>query len=369
MVCLYMGKTVTITWATHLYIYRWYWVSTRGFRFVPACWSGYCSRFAIHQPAPTDGYTSLGDSDSCRPYARNHTYFDTGLYHPTGGQRCPCWLASCGGTESGIAISYGPWTAPTGPHPLPHPEYPGPYIGDSMPSIFGWNQPTEWRTLSGVCSRDQCDMSRHLRLTHTTHVCYWRYPVPSCPLWCTSELNGKDHIENIHNFREGRGYSFYECLRKFSLEWFGNQTFFAENITTGQALWTDIALARRSGQELHNAYTVTGSPDSHLFDAFSLQQSRSCSCVTTPCRLGNAWDQCHWHALSSILCARRFVIPLPHQMTWLHVIPRSRILHMLSYRSTFRWLPSSHPYGISRRPTGVCGSWRLGLLDRRSLPL
>ena len=120
-------------------------------------------------------------------------------------------------------------------------------------------------------------MSRHLRLSHTEHVCYWRCPVPSCPLWFTSELNGKDHIENIHHFREGRGYSLYECLRKFGLEWFGSRKFFAEKSTTGQALWTDIALAwtdialaRRSGQELHNSYTVTGSPDfSPLWRFFS----------------------------------------------------------------------------------------------------
>ena len=105
------------------------------------------------------------------------------------------------------------------------------------------------------------NMSRHLRLTHTTHVCYWRCPVPSCPLWFTSEQNGKDHIENIHHFREGRGYSFYECLREFGLEWFGSRAFFAEKNTTGQALWMDLALARRSGQELRNAYTIAGSPD------------------------------------------------------------------------------------------------------------
>ena len=105
------------------------------------------------------------------------------------------------------------------------------------------------------------NMSRHMHLTHTTHVCYWRCPVPSCPLWFTSELNGKDHIENIHHFREGRRYSFYECLRKFGLEWFSSRQFFAEKTTTGQALWTHMALARRSGQGLHNSYTITGSPD------------------------------------------------------------------------------------------------------------
>ena len=81
-----------------------------------------------------------------------------------------------------------------------------------------------WRSVNDArcpeCARViRVNMSRHPRLTHTTHVCYWRCPVPSCPLWFTSELNVKDHIENIHNFREGWGYSFYECLRKFGLEW------------------------------------------------------------------------------------------------------------------------------------------------------
>ena len=102
------------------------------------------------------------------------------------------------------------------------------------------------------CARLICvNMSRHMRLTHNMYVSYWRCPVPSCPLWFTSELNGKDHIENIHHFREGQ---FYECLRKFGLEGFSSQQFFfAEKTTTGQALWTDLALVRRSGQEFHNA--------------------------------------------------------------------------------------------------------------------
>ena len=123
-----------------------------------------------------------------------------------------------------------------------------------------------WRSVDDArCPECACvicvNMSRHMRLTHTTHVCYWICPVPSCPLWFTSELNGKDHIENIHHFREGRGYSFYECHRKFGLEWFGGRQFFAVKHTSGQALWTDMALARRSGQELHNSYTITWSPD------------------------------------------------------------------------------------------------------------
>ena len=100
-----------------------------------------------------------------------------------------------------------------------------------------------------------------MRLTHTSYVCCWRCPVPSCTLWFTSEPNWKYHIENTHHFQEVCGYSYYECLRSFGLKWFGSREFFAEKSTTGQSLWTDIALARRSGQELNNSYIITGSPD------------------------------------------------------------------------------------------------------------
>ena len=105
------------------------------------------------------------------------------------------------------------------------------------------------------------NMARHLRLCHTTYVCFWRCPVSTCPLWFTSKLNGKDHIERTHWFREGRGRSFYECLRTYGLEWFGSRTFFDQRKLATQSLWMDLALARRSGQELHNTYTITQSPE------------------------------------------------------------------------------------------------------------
>ena len=56
------------------------------------------------------------------------------------------------------------------------------------------------------------NMSRHLRASHTDNQCFWRCPVSTCHLWFSSELNGKDHLERIHGFREGQGCSFYECL-------------------------------------------------------------------------------------------------------------------------------------------------------------
>ena len=115
-------------------------------------------------------------------------------------------------------------------------------------------------TACPYCNRlNRVIMSRHLRASHTENQCYWRCPVTTCPMWFKSELNGKDHLERIHKFREGQGYSFYECLRKFGLEWFGRSSFFEQRGETGQALWMDLALARRSGQELHNHYVITNS--------------------------------------------------------------------------------------------------------------
>ena len=105
------------------------------------------------------------------------------------------------------------------------------------------------------------NMARHLRLVHSDYVCFWRCPVASCSLWFTSELNAKDHIENNHRFREGRGTSFYECLRTYGLEWFGSRSFFDGRRPANQALWMDLALACRSGQELRNHYVVTRSPE------------------------------------------------------------------------------------------------------------
>ena len=105
------------------------------------------------------------------------------------------------------------------------------------------------------------NMGRHIRLKHSTYMCFWRCPVISCSLWFTAELNAKDHIEGIHKFKEGEGISFYECLRRHGVEWFGSRTFFDQRKATNQAIWMDMALARRSGQELRNSYIITNSTE------------------------------------------------------------------------------------------------------------
>ena len=104
------------------------------------------------------------------------------------------------------------------------------------------------------------NMSRHLRASHTDNQCFWRCPVSTCHLWFSSELNGKDHLERIHGFREGQGCSFYECLRRFGMEWFGLRSYFDQREQSSQAMWMDMALARQSGQELINHYIITNSP-------------------------------------------------------------------------------------------------------------
>ena len=124
----------------------------------------------------------------------------------------------------------------------------------------------KWKSINGSKCPDcgeliKINMGRHIRLKHTTYQCFWRCPVLSCSLWFKSELNAKDHIEGIHHFKEGHGLSFYECLRRHGMEWFASRRFFDERHSTTQSIWMDMALARRSGQELHNSYVVTNSPE------------------------------------------------------------------------------------------------------------
>ena len=104
------------------------------------------------------------------------------------------------------------------------------------------------------------NMSQHLRASHTDNQCFWRCPVSTCHLWFSSELNGKDHLERIHGFREGQGCSFYECLRRYGMEWFGKRSYFDQREQSSQAMWMGMALARQSGQELQNHYIITNSP-------------------------------------------------------------------------------------------------------------
>ena len=124
----------------------------------------------------------------------------------------------------------------------------------------------KWKNVNNTNCPDcqtfiKVNMGRHIRLKHSTYMCFWRCPVVSCSLWFTSELNAKDHIEGIHKFQEGHGISFYECLRRHGIEWFGSRTFFDQRKATNQAIWMDMALARRSGQELRNSYVITNSTE------------------------------------------------------------------------------------------------------------
>ena len=116
----------------------------------------------------------------------------------------------------------------------------------------------QWKSVNNSSCHDcqqfiKVNMGRHIRLKHTTYMCFWRCPVISCLLWFTAELNAKDHIEGIHKFKEGEGTSFYKCLRRHGVEWFSSRTFFDQRKATN--------LARRSGQELRNSYIITNSTE------------------------------------------------------------------------------------------------------------
>ena len=145
---------------------------------------------------------------------------------------------------------------------VPEPNMEKALCPSSLADTLGLQRRQYWEELNPILKKwksvnnshcPECDrpikvnMARHLRLVHTTYVCFWRCPVMSCSLWFTSELNAKDHIEGIHKFQD--------------IEWFGSRTFFEKRKQTTQAIWMDLALARRSGQELRNSYIITKSPE------------------------------------------------------------------------------------------------------------
>ena len=118
----------------------------------------------------------------------------------------------------------------------------------------------KWKSVNDSKCPD-CGEVIKINMEHTTYQCFGRCPVLSCSLWFKSELNAKDHIEGIHRFKEGHGLSFYECLRRHGMEWFAARRFFDQRQHATQSLWMDMALARRSGQELRNSYIITNSPE------------------------------------------------------------------------------------------------------------
>ena len=86
-------------------------------------------------------------------------------------------------------------------------------------------------------------------------------------------------MEEVHKLSEGRGYSYYECLRQFGLEWFGQRSFFDQRGATGQALWMDLALARKAGRELHNDYVITAGPEFGSLRSFFHAAVRTLVCA------------------------------------------------------------------------------------------
>ena len=179
-------------------------------------------------------------------------------------------------------------------------------------------------------------MSRHLRLSHTTCQCFWRCPVPSCPTWFASELYGKDHLEEVHKFSEGRGYSYYECSRRFGLEWFGRRSFFDQRGTTGQALWMDLALARKAGQELHNDYVITSGPEFGSLRSFFRAAVRQlvCAYIDYPHPRGNGCN-------TSFGCSpiRQDVTDTPESMGRRGEIPVMSMPPPLTFTSSTPTLP------------------------------
>ena len=113
------------------------------------------------------------------------------------------------------------------------------YWSEVTPLLRKWKDVND--TACPHCHRIiRVNMFRHMRAAHTDNQCYWRCPVSTCPMWFSSEVNGKDHLEMIHSFLERQGCSFYECLRNYKMECVGKKSFFDQREHTGQAIcgWT-----------------------------------------------------------------------------------------------------------------------------------
>ena len=283
MVCLYTGIPLAMPRVIHLlYLHRRHGAHTCGL-----------APFDKNQDFPFDPISTnqrlqSGDCSGRRSHQGIDSGVGTRLYCPPVENDVQIDLHQVVELRMGPAFDMG--------HELPPPDLALALTQNSLEPTLGiqrcayWEEVNPllatWHSNNAKCPECSCviwvNMSRHLRLMHTTHVCYWRCPAPDCPLWFTSELNGKDHIERTHRFKEGRGYSFYECLREFRLEWFGSRAFFAERKVSPSGwtwLWRDF-LARSS-------VTTTQSPGArtsrHSVD-FSRQQSTSSNFCTMICQ-------------------------------------------------------------------------------------
>ena len=125
----------------------------------------------------------------------------------------------------------------------------------------------------------------------------------------------------------------------------------------------DLALARCSGQELRNAYTITGSPDfsplRRFFTAavdqlqlrYDAMPTQDCVGSMPPARslIDSMREDIH-HTTASLEDTHTRHSPVEDLMA-----------------GDLPSVPVVAPSGLLHRPTGVCGSWRLGILDCRSL--
>ena len=65
----------------------------------------------------------------------------------------------------------------------------------------------KWKSVNNS-NCPECDqfikvnMGRHIRLTHSTYVCFWRCPVMSCSLWFMSELKRRITLREYINSRK-----------------------------------------------------------------------------------------------------------------------------------------------------------------------
>ena len=174
--------------------------------------------------------------------------------------------------------------------------------------------------------------------------------------WTKRERSYREH-SSLQGGASGRGFS--EGL--FVL-WVPSR-----GLAAGPSLQKRIRLVRHFGWTLHWHGVLAKSSVKHIRLSGARTSGPNSNYDMMPCWFRTTQDPCHRRNHSLTLWERTVDTPRRHWRTHRHVTHRSRIWRLVSCRSTFRRFLSLHPSGLLHRPTGVCGSWRLGLLGCRSL--
>ena len=142
-----------------------------------------------------------------------------------------------------------------------------PTPGTPATSLLGRSQPPpeEMKNVNNTNCPDcqtfiKVNMGRHIRLKHSTYVCFWRCPVVSCSLGSPPNLMPRTTSREFTSSRRGHGTPFYECLVDTEL----NGSAAGNFSTSGRPPASHLdghGAGAPVGSELRNSYVITNNTE------------------------------------------------------------------------------------------------------------